>query len=193
MVQTLSASELPSAVALLDRVGLVSAVANLARYLRWQPDGAWVEYEHGSLVGMVTLLRFGHVGFVGCMAVDPTIQGRGLGRALLEHAHAEGRRAGVTTFLLEATASGQRLYEKLGYLVDHETWMMTRAQVAPSSPGPLDRDRRDRDGSSSSTAAPPDPIAAGCWAACLTITTGGWSARRSWSVTAWSSMAGSAR
>jgi len=41
-------------------------------------------------------------------------------------------RAGVITLLLEATPSGQRLYENLGYVVAHETWILSRSQVAPS-------------------------------------------------------------
>jgi len=142
MVQPLRAADVPAAIALLERVGLPSGAANLARYLRWQRAGAWGVVEHGALVGMVTLLQFGHVGFVGCMAVDPGRQARGLGRVLLEHAHAAGRRAGVITLLLEATPSGQRLYEKLGYVVDHETLIVSRSRVAPSDPVALDHERR---------------------------------------------------
>jgi GNAT superfamily N-acetyltransferase len=142
MVQALSAADVPAAIALLVRVGLTSGVANFARYLRWQPDGAWGVFEHGSLVGMITLLGFGRVGFVGCMAVDPGLQARGLGRALLEHAHAAGRRSGMTTLLLEATESGQRLYEKLGYVVDRDTWVLSRTHVAPGAAVALDRERR---------------------------------------------------
>jgi GNAT superfamily N-acetyltransferase len=67
------------------------------------------------------------------MAVDPGRQARGLGRVLLEHAHAAGRGAGMITLLLEATPSGQRLYEKLGYVADHETWIVSRSRVAPSA------------------------------------------------------------
>jgi len=49
------------------------------------------------------------VGFVGCMAVEPSLQGGGVGRRLLEHAHQAGRRAGIRTFLLEATSAGAHL------------------------------------------------------------------------------------
>jgi N-acetylglutamate synthase-like GNAT family acetyltransferase len=132
MIQALSEADVPATVELLRRTGLEGATANFARYLRWQPDGAWGLFENGALVGSVTLLRFGSVGFVGCMAVDPALQAQGRGRALLEHAHAAGRRAGVTTFLLEATASGRRLYENLGYAVDHETWVGSRKPAEPS-------------------------------------------------------------
>ena len=132
MIQALTTADVPAIVELLRQTGLEGAAANFTRYLRWQPDGAWGLLDNGALVGSVTLLRFGSVGFVGCMAVAPALQAQGRGRALLEHAHTAGRRAGVTTFLLEATASGRRLYENLGYTVDHETWVGARKPAAAS-------------------------------------------------------------
>lgn len=119
--------DLSAARTLLEKAGLASGVANVARYLRWQPDGVWGTFDgDGRLTGMVTLLHFGTAGFVGCMAVLPELQGRGVGRMLLEHAHAAGRAAGIATFLLEATPAGQRLYEKLGYVVEYASAIVTR-------------------------------------------------------------------
>lgn len=136
-MRTLTPADLPAAMSLLERVGLASGAANIVRYLRWQPDGCWC---NDAVTGMVTVLRHGPVGFVGCMAVEPAAQGRGLGRALLEHAQADARRAGVTTFLLEATPDGRRLYEKLGYTVEHATWIVGKDATRPVEATPLDRD-----------------------------------------------------
>ena len=133
MVEPLDPSELPEAIALCERAGLPGAAAGIARYVRWQPDGAWRVRIDGALAGTVTLLRYGHVGFVGCMAVDQAHRSRGVGRRLLEHAHAAGRRAGITTFLLEATAVGRPLYDKLGYVDEYETWNVARPATAPVS------------------------------------------------------------
>ena len=142
MIQALHVDDLPAAVALLGRVGLPSGAANLARYLRWQPDGGWGLFEDGGLVGTVTLLQFGHIGFVGCMAIRSEQQGRGLGRSLLQHAHAAAQRAGITTLLLEATEGGRWLYEKFGYVIDDETWIVSRTRVAPSDPVSIIHERR---------------------------------------------------
>jgi GNAT superfamily N-acetyltransferase len=141
MIQHLSEADLPAAAALLDRVGLPSAASNVARYLRWQPDGVWGLFEAGALVGTISLLHFGRVGFVGCMAVEPARQGHRLGRTLLEHAHRAAQRAGITTLLLEATASGRPLYEKLGYFVEYETAVVSRSHVTPSAPTALHAER----------------------------------------------------
>lgn len=135
-IRALTEADLPAAVRLLSEAGLAGATTHLARYLKWQPDGAWALSIDGAPLGTVSLLRYGPVGFVGCMAVDASVQGRGYGRALLEHAHDAGRRAGVATFLLEATPVGERLYRRLGYVVEHETVVVMRAPtLAPGSLG----------------------------------------------------------
>lgn len=131
----LTEADLPAAADLLARVGLSGASTMLCRYLCWQPDGVWKLELDGALAGTVTLLRQGSAGFVGCMAVDPARQGTGLGRRLLEHAQREARRAGIATFLLEATPAGEPLYRRLGYVVEHESMIFARdgatAAIAP--------------------------------------------------------------
>lgn len=134
-IRVLTAGDLPAAKDLLMRTSLTGGALNIGRYARWQPDGVWGGFDAGALLGTVSLLRFGEVGFVGCMAVEPALQGRGLGRQLLEHAHREGERAGVTTFLLEATPAGEPLYRKLGYVGEHETAIVARAAPAGAPSG----------------------------------------------------------
>ena len=136
-IRLLDGADVPAAKILLERVGLPGGAANIARYLRWQPDGAWGGFDGDALAGMVTLLRHGAAGFVGCMGVEPARQGRGLGRELLEHAHGEGRRAGVSTFLLEATPAGARLYRNLGYVDEHETAVLGRAAAGAADVAPI--------------------------------------------------------
>jgi N-acetylglutamate synthase-like GNAT family acetyltransferase len=138
MIRAMTVEDLPAARALLGEVGLGGAIANIARYLRWQPDGVWVAVEGGEVVGTVALLDQGAAAFVGAMAVAPARQGTGVGRRLLEHAHARGRAAGVTTFLLEATPRGAPLYRALGYVAEHETIVATKVAAAPVGMAPFD-------------------------------------------------------
>jgi GNAT superfamily N-acetyltransferase len=49
------------------------------------------------------------------VATLPEEQGRGLARALMQHALAEARDRGCTTSSLQATARGRPVYERLGY------------------------------------------------------------------------------
>ena len=63
----------------------------------------------------------------------PAASARAGARPARACARPPGRGAGMITLLLEATPSGQRLYEKLGYVVDHETWILSRSRVALSA------------------------------------------------------------
>lgn len=138
----LTVDDLPACVDLLTRAGLAGGAANIGRYLRWQPDGCFGLELEGSLVGTVTLLAQPPLGFVGCMAVAPERQGTGLGRLLLEYAHAVGRGWGLTTFGLEATPAGAVLYRKLGYVTEHESLILQRptptAGLAPAPRAAID-------------------------------------------------------
>ena len=137
LIRPLGGQDLPATVALLVEVGLGGAASNVARYVVWQPTCGWVAVRatDDAIVGCVTVLRQGSVGFVGCMAVAPALQGSGLGRRLLEQAHDRGRRAGVTTFLLEATPVGEPLYARLGYVAAGDTVIATRVASGAAAAG----------------------------------------------------------
>lgn len=126
MIRALTTADLPAAVALLEIAGLGGAKANLGRYLATQPGCGWVAVAGDTLLGIVTVLGQGTAAFVGAMAVHPAHRGAGVGRALLEHGHAVARRAGIATFLLEATPLGEHLYRRLGYEPEHETLILHR-------------------------------------------------------------------
>ncbi len=88
---------------------------------RLQPDGVFVAEEAGGrVVGYVTT-RVNHassLGWIPNLAVDPSHQGRGLGRALLQHAIEFFRREGLQVAkieTLEQNAVGQSLYASLGF------------------------------------------------------------------------------
>jgi ribosomal protein S18 acetylase RimI-like enzyme len=96
-------------------------VAAIADDCRLQPDGVFVvEDEAGEVVGYVTtrLNRTSGVGWIPNLAVDPKEQGKGLGRALLEHAIGFFREQGMAVAkieTLEQNPIGQSLYPRLGF------------------------------------------------------------------------------
>jgi len=62
-----------------------------------------------------------HVQHVNGLAVDPALQGRGVGRALLEAAAAEAGRRGarrLTLRVLAPNVAARRLYESCGFVVE---------------------------------------------------------------------------
>jgi GNAT superfamily N-acetyltransferase len=77
--------------------------------------------DGGALVGLIeTILRPDHL-WIENVAVAPEQQGRGFGRALLEHAERRALRSGRTEIRLltnQAFAANLALYARRGYAID---------------------------------------------------------------------------
>jgi ribosomal protein S18 acetylase RimI-like enzyme len=73
----------------------------------------------GETVGLIVLGVTGEGFVVDNVAVDPSHQGSGVGRALLEHAEAAARRAGFDSIYLythEKLTENLALYARIGYV-----------------------------------------------------------------------------
>ncbi|HSI34133.1 MAG: GNAT family N-acetyltransferase [Phycisphaerae bacterium] len=97
-------------------------VAAIADDCRLQPDGVFVAEDStsGAVIGYVTtrLHEASRIGQIPNLAVDPAHQGKGLGRALIEHAVAFFRERGMEVAKIETLDQnpiGQKLYPSLGF------------------------------------------------------------------------------
>jgi ribosomal protein S18 acetylase RimI-like enzyme len=98
-------------------------VQAIADDCRAQADGVFVAEDSrtGAIVGYVTtrLNPVSAVGWIPNLAVDPGCQGKGLGRALLEHAIEFFRQRGMQVAKIETLDQnpvGQKLYPSLGFV-----------------------------------------------------------------------------
>ena len=98
-------------------------VADLPAVAEGVPDDitanrVWVAEVDGNVVGGLVLIKKDGFAILANVAVDPRNAGRGLGRALIEHAEAMCREAGLSDLRL-ATHVGMpeniRLYRRLGW------------------------------------------------------------------------------
>ncbi len=77
----------------------------------WLPRAETVVYEvEGRVVGFLSLVG----DEVGAIFVHPARQGRGVGRALMDHARA--RRATLELEVFEENAIGRRFYDRYGFV-----------------------------------------------------------------------------
>jgi GNAT superfamily N-acetyltransferase len=90
-------------------------IDTLELYFTIQPDGALLALHNNEPAGMVWTIDYQTFASVGVLGVLPNFQGKGIGRILMEHAEAWGRARGISTFILDATVDGAKLYEKRGY------------------------------------------------------------------------------
>ncbi len=87
--------------------GEAKAIAEV--YLPNAETETWVSIEGDRLVGFLTLIG----NEVGALFVEPADHGRGLGRALMDHARVVRGRLEVEVF--EENAIGRRFYERYGF------------------------------------------------------------------------------
>ena len=82
----------------------------------------YVAESDGRPVGWAALIPRGEVGWLEDLWVEPAWIGRGVGRALFEHAAAEARQRGARRLEWEAEPNAQGFYEHLGatYVRDSE-------------------------------------------------------------------------
>jgi ribosomal protein S18 acetylase RimI-like enzyme len=97
-------------------------VAAIADDCRLQPDGVFVAEDpaSGQPIGYVTtrLNDVSRIGWIPNLAVDPAHQGRGVGRAMIEHALDFFRTRGMEVAKIETLDQnpiGQSLYPSLGF------------------------------------------------------------------------------
>lgn len=107
-------------------------------YLRWSPCGCYVAARDDEVIGGVTTIAFGAVGWVGNLLVDRAHRGRGVGSALLHEAADALERSGATTLYLESVPEAQRLYLRAGFAPRQEVLKMERRASGAIGTGSAD-------------------------------------------------------
>ncbi len=92
-----------------------TSVEDLHRCLRLEPTGWFMAEWNGAPAGMVGAVDYGSRAWLGLMAVDPPLQGRGIARALMAGA-LEWSDQRCPTVVLDASTAGAPLYEKLDFI-----------------------------------------------------------------------------
>jgi GNAT superfamily N-acetyltransferase len=110
VIESLSLDDLERCMDLAERVGWPRERAKWRMLLSLGRGHA--TRDGARLSSMVVITPHDEGSFVAMMVVDPALQGRGVGRRLLEHALVEAPRP----VMLYATNAGRKLYEKLGFV-----------------------------------------------------------------------------
>jgi GNAT superfamily N-acetyltransferase len=95
-----------------------SRKAELVLYRALQPNSWLMAEVDGAPVGLGGVTSYGPFAYLGLMAVDPAMQRRGIGRALVEALVIRARELGGAMVLLDASAAGAPVYERVGFVED---------------------------------------------------------------------------
>lgn len=144
MIRQMTADDIPAGMCLKEAAGWNQTAQDWANVLAIEPDGCWVYETEGVVTGTTTAVSYGQeLGWIGMVLVLPEYRGRGIARALMEHAlrYLDGR--GVQCVKLDATDMGRPLYERLDFVEETviERWGGTfappKAEAAGAAPVPL--------------------------------------------------------
>jgi hypothetical protein len=132
-IAAMDPADLREVVALWERAGLTrphnDPVADIGFALAGPASTILVGRIAGAIAGAVMVGHDGHRGAVYYLAVDPPLQGRGLGRLLLDSAEQWLRSRGVCKLNLmirPENAAVRAFYEACGYAVEDRLVMAHR-------------------------------------------------------------------
>ena len=146
-IRPFTAGDVPLGMRLKSQAGWNQLEADWRRMLDMQPAGCFVAEYAGTPCGTVMTCVFGDVAWIAMMLVAESLRGKGIGRALMEHALAYLDEQDVRTVRLDATPLGQPLYEKLGFVADYSLTRYAGAPVGGGEPaGVAVAETTDHDG-----------------------------------------------
>ena len=119
-LRPLTSADVPFGMRLAELAGWNQTPADWRRAVQLASEGAWAARIMGRDAGTITTCRFGAVGWIGVLLVDPELRRRGVGRKLFERALEWLESHGVQSIRLDATPLGQPLYDQYGFQVDFE-------------------------------------------------------------------------
>ncbi len=139
IVRPATDSDLPRLRALTDSEGWGYEEPDLRRLLALCRDGFLVACDDtGSVAATLSTLPYAGAAWIGNVVVDSSLRGKGVGRVLMDAAHAFCDRHRLAHVYLDAYPPAIGFYRALGYQDDGEThrWSLTVAHgQAVSRPG----------------------------------------------------------
>jgi len=118
-IRPMTVADLPRGLELSRQAGWNQIESDWRRFLDLEPAGCFVAELEGTPVGTTTTCIFGTVAWIAMVLVDVEARQQGIGSALLRHALEFLDGKGVRTVRLDATAAGQRVYKKLGFVPEY--------------------------------------------------------------------------
>lgn len=118
-IRLMTIADLPLGLRLSRQAGWNQTQSDWRRFLDLEPQGCFVAERDAVPVGTTTTCVFGPVAWIAMVLVDVSARRKGVGSALLKHALDVLERQAVQTVRLDATATGQHVYEKLGFVPEY--------------------------------------------------------------------------
>ena len=99
---------------------------DVKRCWKLEPDGCFIAEFQNKPVGHVFSIRYGKIGWIGLLIVNPARRGQGIGFVLMKTAVAYLQRAGAETIRLDAVEKAVPLYQRLGFIEEFDSLRFRR-------------------------------------------------------------------
>ena len=136
-IRRLTATNLPFVLRLCAQAGWNQTEADLRRFLVLSRGSSFLAELAGEPAGTVCTFIFGSTAWIALMLVEESLRGRGIGKALMQHALAHLDENRVDRIRLDATPQGRPLYETLGFIAEYNVLRyageLTRVEPSPTS------------------------------------------------------------
>jgi len=119
LVRPMTVADIPLGLKLARQAGWNQIETDWRRFLGMQPDGCFVGELDGAAVATTAAFIFGSVAWIAMVLVNMDSRRKGVATTLLKHALDLLDERGVETVRLDATAAGQPVYEKLGFVPEY--------------------------------------------------------------------------
>ncbi|MDA1316036.1 MAG: GNAT family N-acetyltransferase [Acidobacteria bacterium] len=140
MIRRMTTDDIPAGMRLKETANWNQTAQDWENVLALEPQGCWVYEAEGKIVGSTTAVTYGEdLAWIGMVLVLPEYRGRGIARALMEHALRYLDARGVKCVKLDATDMGRPLYERLGFVEETsiERWAGTLNPTSPPDDLPV--------------------------------------------------------
>jgi len=118
-IRPMTVADIPLGLRLARQASWNQIEADWRRFLAMQPDGCFVGELDGTAAATTAAFVFGPVAWIAMVLVDVESRRKGVATTLLKHALDLLDEQGVKTVRLDATAAGQLVYEKLGFVPEY--------------------------------------------------------------------------
>ena len=133
-IRTLHHGDVPLCLELCAEAGWNQTARDWLRLMALAPTGCFGIDAGQRLVATATVVSYGQqLAWIGMVLVRPAHRGQGLARALLQHALDYGRQHKIACLKLDATALGEPVYRKLGFVEECgvERWVRQPGPAVP--------------------------------------------------------------
>jgi GNAT superfamily N-acetyltransferase len=137
--RTLTEDDIPIAHEIL-RAAYGGPTNRMSRYLTLQPNDWLLALADEAAVGLggathySSFSSFSSFSYIGMLGVLPSMQGHGIGRAIMEALLQRVEERGCPTVLLDASNAGIRLYTQLGFVEDDKAVLLQRDDILQVMP-----------------------------------------------------------